>query len=112
MDILILWIAALGALAYGLLNAFAGVSQLRIKKIQTWAAYGLILFGLVIAVSGILILLKESIAFWALIVGLAGIHLLAINNGLKMYKKINPAHHLIRLAVSLALLGLAYLGLK
>jgi hypothetical protein len=47
-----------------------------------------------------------------LVVGLLGIHALAVNNGLRMFGKINPTHHLGRFVISIALITLTYLGLK
>jgi hypothetical protein len=112
MELLTEWSAAVLCIAYGMMNAFAGLSQLRIKKIQAWAALGMMLFGVIVVAAGILILLRTMTSLWVLLAGLVGIHLLAINNGLKMFRRINPGHHLIRLVVSLVLLALAYLSFK
>ncbi len=105
------WIAAILCAAYGALTAFAGAGQLKTKKIQTWAAWGMILFGLIVVTSAVLILLKLGCALWVLLVGLLGIHAVAINNGYKMFGKINPVHHVARLFVSLFLIMLTIVGM-
>jgi hypothetical protein len=112
MDAWLRWIAMILSLVYGLLTAFAGLSQFRHKNIQAWAAWGLLVFGLLVATGGLLLLLSPGLSLPVMVVGLVGIHLLAINNGLKIFGKINPSHHLFRLLVSLTLLGLALLGLR
>jgi hypothetical protein len=111
MNEIILWIAAMLCVAYGVLTAFAGTGQLKAKKIQTWAAWGMILFGLVVVTSAALILLKSGYTLWVLLVGLLGIHAVAINNGFKMFGKINPVHHVARLFVSLILVMLTIVGM-
>ena len=64
---------------------------------------GLILvFGAIMLISGI------ALAPYIIFGGLVAIHLLAINYGLKIVGKINPRHHLTRLALSLFILGLTF----
>jgi hypothetical protein len=70
------------------------------------------LFGLMLVISAVLIWSGSAFAFWVLLVGLVGIHAIAINNGLKMFGRINPSHHVVRLVISLVLLGLTYLGMN
>lgn len=112
MEQIAAWSAAVLSVIYGALTAWAGLAQVRLKKIQAWAAWSHAGFGLVTAAGGILTLLRSPYALWVLAIGLAGIHLLAINNGLKMFGRINPSHHLVRLLISLVLLGLAYISLR
>lgn len=112
MSAIILWAAALLSLVYGALTAVAGFGQTRADKIQPWAAWGLVLCGAVVIAAAILLLGRSSAAFPVLLVGLAAIHGLAINNGHKMFGKINPTHHLARLGVSILLIVLAHIGLK
>jgi hypothetical protein len=107
-----LWIAVILCTMYGTLTAFAGLGQVRAKKIQAWAAWGMVLFGLMVVTSVALILLGSGSALWALLIGLVGIHAIAINNGYRLFGRINPSHHLVRLVISLILLGLMYLGMK
>jgi hypothetical protein len=38
-------------------------------------------------------------------------HVIAIINGLRMYGKINPVHHLIRALLSVSIAVLAFLGM-
>jgi hypothetical protein len=112
MNQLFLWIAVFLCLVYGALTAFAGLGQVRAQKIQAWATWGMVLFGLMVITSAVLILLDSGFAFWVLLIGLVGIHAITINNGYKLFGKVNLSHHVVRLIVSLLLLGLAYLGMK
>jgi hypothetical protein len=104
------WIAALLSLAYGGLTAFAGLGQVRQQRIQAWAAWGMAFSGLVVAAIAVLLWLGSAAALPVLVAGLIAIHVLAVNNGLKMYGRINPGHHLVRLLVSLILIALTYLA--
>lgn len=97
---------------FGVLTAFAGLDQTRSGKIQAWAAWSLMFFGLFVTTAGALTLLHQRLALGILVIGLLGIHALTINNGLKMFGKISPSHHLARLVVSAILIALAYFGLK
>jgi hypothetical protein len=112
MNQISLWAGGLFSIVYGALTAFAGYGQTKAGKIQAWAAWSFILCGMIVIVAGIMTILQSSFAIWILVLGLLGIHILAINNGFKMLRKINPSHHLARLVVSVALLVLTYLGLK
>jgi hypothetical protein len=112
MNQVFLWTAAILSAIYGLLTAFAGLSMLRIGKVQVWAAWGFFLCGMLLVAAGILALLHSSLALWILVIGLLGIHVLAINNGYKLFGKLNPSHHLVRLIISVVLVGLTYLGLS
>ncbi len=112
MNQILLWIAVILSVVYGALTAFAGFGQTRANKIQPWAAWGLTLLGLMVITSAVLTLLRSGAALWVLAIGLVGIHAITINNGFKMYGRINPSHHLARLAVSLVLVGLTWQALK
>ncbi len=106
------WSAALVAGVYGALTAWAGFWQLKAKKVPAWSAWGFVILGALTLAGGAMVLLKSGNALWVLAIGLAGIHLLAIDNGRRMFGRLRRSHHLVRLAVSAALLGLAYLGLR
>ncbi|RJP49343.1 MAG: hypothetical protein C4583_12750 [Anaerolineaceae bacterium] len=112
MNQIFLWIAVILCALYGALTAFAGLGQVRAKKIQAWAAWGMVFCGLMVITSAVLILFNIDFALWVLLIGLVGIHAIAINNGYRMFGRINPSHHLARLVVSIILLGLTYLGMK
>lgn len=112
MSAIFMWTAALLSMIYGALTAVAGFGQTRADKIQPWAAWGLVLCGAIVIAAAILILGRSGATLPVLGIGLAAIHGLAINNGLKMFGKINPTHHLARLGVSILLMVLAYLGVK
>ena len=109
MNILSL-LAAILAGAYGLLSAFAGWSQIRAGAIQRWAAASMIASGLVLVISAGLLVAKSPIALLVLIIGLLAMHILAINNGLKMHGRLTPSHHIARLVLSLLIIGLAIPG--
>jgi hypothetical protein len=106
------WVAVMISVIYGALTSFAGFSQTKEKRIQIWAAWGLVLCGALVISAGIMTLLDSPSALWILIVGLFGIHVLALNNGVKLFGKINPSHHLARLIVSVVLVILTYFGLE
>jgi hypothetical protein len=107
-----LWIAVIFSGIYGLLTIFAGVSMAKIGKVQSWAAWGFVLFGILLVAACIAALLHFSLALWVLVIGLLGIHVIAINNGYKLFGRLNPSHHLVRLLISVVLVGLTYLGLR
>jgi hypothetical protein len=112
MSQIFVWVTAIFSILYGTLTSFAGYGQIRENKIQTWAAWGLVLCGMLVITAGIMILFDSISTLWILVVGLLGIHALAINNGIKLFGKINPGHHLARLLLSVVLVTLTYLGLK
>ncbi|MBI5297233.1 MAG: hypothetical protein HY869_17280 [Chloroflexi bacterium] len=112
MNPLFLWVAAILCMAYGGLTSFAGFGQLQAKKIQLWAAWSLILSGGIVIAAGVMTLFGLASAFWLLLLGLVGIHALAINNGFQLYGRLNPSHHIGRLFASILLFGLTYLVLK
>ena len=93
---------------YGILNTFAGISQLKAGMIQPWSAWCMMISGLLLIASGVMLVFNLPLAIPLLVIGLIAIHLLTINNGLHMHGKIKPGHHLLRLAFSLILFGLAY----
>ena len=105
-------IASILAGLYGALTVFAGISQTKGKNIQYWAAISMIIAGLTIIISAVLLIVKVWLSSSLLIIGLAGIHLLAINNGLKVHGKINPTHHIARLVLSVLIAGLAIWGTR
>jgi hypothetical protein len=107
-----LWSAGILSTIYGALTAAAGIAQTKAGRTQRWAAWGLVVSGLVVIAGAVLTWLHAGNAFWVLAAGLVAIHALAINNGLKMFGKINPSHHVARLVISVVLLALTYLSSK
>ena len=105
-------LAAILTGAYRILTAFAGWSQTRAQEIQYWAAISMVISGLAIAISAGLLIAKVSVALYILIIGLLTVHILTINNGLKMHGKITPSHHIVRLMLSLLIVSLAILGMR
>jgi hypothetical protein len=104
-------IAALLAILYGALTAFGGATQIRAGKIQPWSAAGMVLAGLGLIAAGGLLFWRLHTALYPLGAGLVLMHLLAINNGLRMHGRLTPSHHLIRLAISVLTFGLAWWSL-
>lgn len=112
MNQYILWIGVILSAVYGVLTASAGLGQIKSRKIQLWSALGMIFCGLLVINAAVLALLRSNLALWVLIVGLLGTQGLTINNGFKLFGKINPVHHLARLVISVSLFGLTWMGLK
>ena len=112
MNQILAWSATIFSILYGVLTAIAGVGQISEGKIQRWAAWGMIVCGLLVTAAGILLIFRNSLVLGILLAGLLGIHGLAIRNGIQMFGKINPSHHLARFIVSAVLVTLTYFGLK
>lgn len=91
---------------YGLLNILAGSIQIKERKIPLWSIITMIFGGLLIGLGAIFIYVIDFYFFYVFITGLVLIHISTIFNGLKMYGKINPKHHIIRLIFSLILIVL------
>ncbi|RLE36765.1 hypothetical protein DRJ23_06940 [Candidatus Acetothermia bacterium] len=110
MSMLVL-IAALLAGFYGAFTVFAGIIQVKAKNIPAWIAIGMVACGFLTTVSAVFVARKAWLAFYLLLIGLVGIHILAVTNGLKMYGKINMVHHLVRAALSVFIVVLAFLSM-
>lgn len=102
---LIDYILILFGTIYGLLNIIAGSIQIKQKKINGWCSITMIIGGLFIVMSAFFSHLI-SYVFCLLLIGIILIHIAAINNGIKMYGKINLKHHLIRFIFSITLIVL------
>ena len=105
MNQISLWLGGVLSMIYGVLSMFAGFGQ-------TWAAWLFALCGLIVIIAGATVLLRSGSSIWLLVTRLLGIHALALNNGFRMFGKVNPSHHLMRLVISITLITLTYLGLK
>ena len=112
MNQILVWVGAVLAIIYGALTSFAGFGQIKQDKIQPWAAWGMVLFGGLVLAAGVMAVAASGASLWVLVIGLLGIHILAIYNGLNMFGKITPSHHLVRLVISSILIALNYLGMK
>ncbi|HMU93730.1 MAG TPA: hypothetical protein PKE35_12470 [Anaerolineales bacterium] len=112
MSQVFVWVGAVLAILYGALTSFAGFGQSKQDKIQPWAAWGMVLCGGLVVSSGVLALFASGSSPSMLVIGLIGIHVLAINNGLKMFGKITFSHHLVRLVISIGIIALNQLGMK
>jgi hypothetical protein len=95
------WALLILAILYGALTIFAGVVQLKQKRINVLSSVAMIIGGCLLGLSSI----KEHIfgysTLYILILGLLLIHFSAINNGLKLHGKITISHHFIRLLISI-----------
>lgn len=93
---------------YGGVTVLAGIQQFREKLIQGWAAAGLALVGVLMLVSAVLLWQSSNSGITVLVLALLSLHSLTINNGLQMHGKLNWRHHLVRFAISLVLIVLAF----
>lgn len=96
------WISIIVSILYGGLTIIGGGIQLKKRKIGFWSSIIMITGGVLIILS----VLDYKYEVYSLISGLAIIHVSAINNGYKMYRKINIIHHVIRLMLSLLIITL------
>lgn len=85
---------------YSLMNTIISIIGFKSQKTTLSSSSLMFLGGFLTFLS--IFLTNYSIFF--LIIGLILIHISAINNGLKLYGKINPKHHIIRLVFSLLLI--------
>lgn len=109
---LVLVIAAFLAGLYGASIALAGVAQFETRAVHPWAMWALSFVGVWIIAASVLLLFAVDAAPYALILGLMGMHLLAITNGLAMHGRLTALHHLTRLVISIVLVALAFWGLS
>jgi hypothetical protein len=87
---------------YGGLTALAGIIQLKQRKVKRWSSLSMILGGISVI---ILVISKfEPYNIYMLIAALLLIHIVAIDNGINMYGKIKPKHHIIRLCISVLII--------
>lgn len=107
----ILFTAGVLALLYGALIAFTALRQMRRQEISTGAAALLGVIGLLIMFISLFIAFRIPLAFYVLIASLAAMHILTISNDKKMHEEINPKNHIVRLIISLVIIGLALLGM-
>lgn len=105
MNILTLLLFLIG-IAYGGLTVLAGSFQLKEKKINFWASLLMIIGGTLTVISIIFNFILEKNTIYLLIAGIALIYAAAINNGYKMYGKINVRHHIIRICISILIITL------
>lgn len=94
-------VGILGVL-YGLLNILAGLVQIKLKQIDFWASIAMMVGGSLIALA----VITTAAGLHVLLAGLIVIHIVTMNNGVKLHGKLNPKHHLIRLAFSILLVAL------
>lgn len=98
------WILLIIVFVYGGLTVFAGTTQLKQRKISTLSSFTMIVGGFLIILSSIKGIILEYYTIYTLIFGLLLIHFSAINNGFKLYGKINMKHHLIKLIISILII--------
>ena len=91
-------------IAYGGLTILGGSIQLKYKKINSWASLLMIIGGVLTLISVFLNSRLATYGIYFLTIGLILIHIATINNGFKMYGKINLKHHIVRLGISIALI--------
>lgn len=100
----IYWILIIIGIIYGGLTALVGIIQLKKRQIKIWASFSMILGGLSVI---ILVISKLAVyKIYMLIAALLLIHIVTIDNGVNIYGKINPKHHIIRLCISILIIVL------
>jgi hypothetical protein len=97
---------------YGLLAVLAGPQQWRKGNIPPLSANAMLASGMILVVAGYLVWIASPRALLVLAVGLLGMHVVAIANGMHMHGKITWSHHIGRLLLSLTFLGLSYFGIR
>ncbi|MBI1742740.1 hypothetical protein HYR54_06690 [Candidatus Acetothermia bacterium] len=108
----LLWLGVILACVYGIATSVAGVSQLKTQQVPHWAAIAMITVGALIVISAGLLVAGFNWGVYLLVLSLIAMHVLAINNGLRMHGKINPLHHLARFVLSAVIVVLAYFGIR
>lgn len=93
------------SIIYSSLTIYSGAAQLIKRNINIRSCFLMIAGGLLIIISSV-INSKEVYSVYMLISGLVLIHAAAIDDGIKLYGKINPLHHIIRLVVSILIIAL------
>ncbi len=95
------------SILYGGSSIFAGsVAAINYKKTGTNVWSGVLMF-----IGGILVITAPiTKLIYLIFAGVASIHVSAINNGMKMYGRINIRHHFMRLAISIAVVVLCILS--
>jgi hypothetical protein len=93
------------SIIYSSFTIYSGAVQLTKRNINIKSCFLMIAGGLLIIIS-LVINSKVIYPVYMLISGLAFIHIAAIDNGIKLYGKINPLHHIIRLGISILIITL------
>lgn len=86
---------------YGGLTIAAGGLQAKEKKISTLWSILMTAGGVIIAFAALFNSYAGDYGIYILVLGLLLIHTSAISNGIKMYGRINPVHHIVRLIISI-----------
>jgi hypothetical protein len=94
------------------LAVLAGPQQWRKGNITPVSANAMLATGLILIVAGYLVWVASAWWMWALGIGLLGMHVVAIANGLHVHGKIIWSQHVGRLALSIFLFALSYLGTR
>lgn len=102
------WTAVGMAALYGLVNLLGGASQWKSGQIQRSAAGLMLLCGAALVVAAGLLGAGVSTGFYPLVIGLVGMHGVAIVNGYHLHGKLNPVHHAVRALLSASIAGLAF----
>lgn len=90
--------------AYGILSIFAALSQLKKNAKMRRNAVIMSAGGVLLIVSAILLIGSAEYVIYFAAAGLLLIHIAAVLNGLSLYRKLKPIHHIIRLCVSAAII--------
>lgn len=105
-------IAILFIVLYAALTIWAGFQQVQQRRIPGWAGSAMVASALALLGAGYLLGESSPLALPVLILGLVGLHVMALLNGRRLYGKINISHHVGRAALSLLLVALVWQALQ
>lgn len=105
-----IYVFTIACIIYGGLMITAGIVEFlqKQRKLSIQATLLTITGGALVLVSAILNYTSKDSVIYILVLGLVIIHFTSIRNGIELYGKINYKHHIIRLAVSLLILGMFF----
>jgi len=106
-----LTVATLGMAIYGVYSVVAGVIDLVVRsRMQALADLGLVAFGLllVLAAAFVRVLMPGGLAL--AIGALLGLQALAVHGDMHVAGALAPGPQLVRVAIAIGLVGLAYFG--
>lgn len=103
-------IAILLLVIYAILTVWAAFQQVQQQRIPGWAGSAMVACSLALLGAGYFLGERSPLAWPLLLIGLLGLHVMAVLNGRRMHAKINLGHHVGRAALSLLLIALTWLA--
>lgn len=105
MNILNIILLIIGII-YSVLTILVGSIQFKKRNINIPSSLLMIVGGILTILTIVFDYVIGNYTIYLFITGLVFIHISAINNGFKMYGKINIKHHIVRLSVSMLMVVL------